>query len=105
MYDPTNPPAGGIPADPLPDDLPEGEAEEVDDVDVPEPVFDPYRLEDIHGIPSESIEDHPELERGLADANAGRIVRRTLRSDEPAEEIGPESLTWPLREQEDDDEV
>ncbi len=39
MHDPLNPPAGGIPADPLPDDLPEGDSGEVDDVDVPEPSF------------------------------------------------------------------
>jgi hypothetical protein len=42
MYDPMNPPDGGIPADPLPADLPEGEAEEVSDFRTPEPVFDPY---------------------------------------------------------------
>ncbi len=29
MYDPENPPAQGIPADPLPDDLPEGDPSEV----------------------------------------------------------------------------
>ncbi len=44
--DPVNPPAGGIPADPLPDDLPEGDSGEVTDEDVPEPVFDPYRPDD-----------------------------------------------------------
>ncbi len=39
MYDPMDPPATGIPADPLPDDLPEGDSGEVTDEDVPEPVF------------------------------------------------------------------
>ncbi len=42
MYDPMNPPAVGIPADPLPDDLPEGDSGEVTDEGVEEPVFDPY---------------------------------------------------------------
>jgi hypothetical protein len=79
MYDPTDPPAGGIPADPLPDNLPEGDSGEVTDEDVSEPVFDPYGgtgLVDLGG------ELPPELERGLADANAGRTVTRPLRSDE-----------------------
>ncbi len=75
MYDPMDPPDGGIPADPLPDDLPEGDSGEVTDEGVEEPIFDAY------GGP-ERIEDHPGLERGLADANAGRIVSRGLRSDE-----------------------
>lgn len=35
MYDPMDPPAQGIPADPLPDDLPEGDSSEVvEDEDV-----------------------------------------------------------------------
>ena len=42
MYDPMNPPAAGIPADPLPDDLPEGDPGEVTDEGVEEPVFDSY---------------------------------------------------------------
>ena len=42
MYDPMDPPAAGIPADPLPDDLPEGDSGEVTDEGVEEPVFDPY---------------------------------------------------------------
>ncbi len=42
MYDPMNPPAAGIPADPLPDDLPEGDSGEVTDEGVEEPIFDPY---------------------------------------------------------------
>ena len=42
MYDPMNPPVAGIPADPLPDDLPEGDSGEVTDDGVEEPVFDPY---------------------------------------------------------------
>ena len=85
MHDPMNPPAGGIPADPLPDDLPEGEAEEVDDVEVPEPVFDPYDIDWPSGIDRRIPPDlriPPELERGLADANAGRVVPGVLRSDE-----------------------
>ena len=40
MYDPMNPPAAGIPADPLPDDLPEGDSGEVTDDDVEEPIFE-----------------------------------------------------------------
>ncbi len=43
MYDPMNPLAAGIPADPLPDDLPEGDSGEVTDEGVEEPVFDAYR--------------------------------------------------------------
>ena len=42
MYDPMNPPDQGIPADPLPADLPEGDSGEVTDDDVEEPVFDAY---------------------------------------------------------------
>jgi hypothetical protein len=82
MYDPMNPPAGGIPADPLPDDLPEGEAEEVDDTDLDEPIFDPY-AGTVDPVDPEQL---TALERGLADANAGRIVSRPLRSDEMRED-------------------
>ncbi len=48
MYDPMNPPAAGIPADPLPDDLPEGDSGEVTDEGVEEPVFDPYGGQELH---------------------------------------------------------
>ncbi len=84
MYDPMNPPAAGIPADPLPDDLPEGDSGEVTDEDVPEPVFDPYA----GTVDPVDPEIPPEFERGLADAdaNAGRIVSRGLRSDEQGDD-------------------
>ena len=83
MYDPMNLPAAGIPADPLPDDLPEGDSGEVTDEDVPEPIFDPYA-----GTvdPAPSPASLEALERGLADANAGRIVSRGLRSDEQGDD-------------------
>ncbi len=42
MYDPMNPPAEGIPADPLPDDLPEGDSGEVTDENNPEPEFERF---------------------------------------------------------------
>ena len=91
MYDPMDPPAQGIPADPLPPELPEGDSGEVRDDDVEEPVFDAYAgtvdpvdprgFDDANAM-RERIEDHPGLERGLADANAGRTVTRPLRSAE-----------------------
>jgi hypothetical protein len=55
MHDPMNPPDAGIPADPLPDDLPEGDSGEVTDEDVPEPVFDPYDID--WNTPSEDNDD------------------------------------------------
>ena len=88
MYDPMDPPAQGIPADPLPPELSEGDSGEVRDDDVEEPIFDPYAYGgkpyggDVPPAVSKAIEDHPALERGLDDANAGRIVTRRLRSDE-----------------------
>ena len=48
MYDPLDPPAQGIPADPLPADLPEGDSGEVTDDGVEEPVFDPYKGQVVH---------------------------------------------------------
>ena len=42
MYDPMDPPKEGIPADPLPPDIVEGESGEVTDEDNEEPIFDPY---------------------------------------------------------------
>jgi hypothetical protein len=42
MYDPTDPMAERVLADPLPADLPEGDSGEVTDEGVPEPAFDAY---------------------------------------------------------------
>ncbi len=54
---------------------------------------------DIHASDSENspaedisesdIEDHPELKRGLADANAGRVRPGKLRSDEENAPLRP----------------
>ena len=46
MYDPENPPVEGIPADPLPDDLPEGDPSEVvEDEDAFEPTFENFEAD------------------------------------------------------------
>ncbi len=61
MYDPMNPPAAGIPANPLPDDLPEGDSGEVTDEGVEEPVFDPYGPSR-EAIPGDVIAPAPEFD-------------------------------------------
>ncbi len=78
MYDPMDPPVEGIPADPLPEDLPEGESGEVEDEG------GVLQLEDFENFEAVYYQEptSPEFERGLADANAGRIKPGVLRSDE-----------------------